>query len=324
MHDSEVAYVPDQSASCVYAVVVTYFPDIAHLELQLRRLAEQTHRTVIVDNGSNLCVDKFLLESGLSDQVDVILQAENYGLAQAQNVGIEFARAAGASHVVIFDQDSLPDEGMISRLLFALESLEAEGVRVAAVAPAYKDEATSALSGFVRNSCFGYRRVTPLPGRSVAEADFLISSGSLIPVSVLADVGLMDAALFIDHIDTEWCFRARYMGYRLFGVDGAVMLHSLGDRRVRFWFLRWRMVPYHSPFRYYYIYRNSFALFRRNYMPLSWKFSDFSRNIRAFCFFALFSAQRKDVVRMMIRGVSDGLRLRLGKLGSPEVPPRQQ
>jgi len=52
----------------------------------------------------------------------------------------------------------------------------------------------------------------------VLETDMLIASGCLIPADVLRDVGLMDDALFIDHVDTDWCMRARARGYRLLGV----------------------------------------------------------------------------------------------------------
>ena len=93
---------------------------------------------------------------------------------------------------------------------------------------------------------------------AVVNVDFLLSSGSLLPLSALANIGLMDESLFIDHVDTEWCFRAKAHGFQLFGVCDAVMTHALGERRKEIWFLRQRVVPFHKPFRYYYMFRNSF------------------------------------------------------------------
>ncbi|MFX8766500.1 glycosyltransferase family 2 protein, partial [Acinetobacter baumannii] len=44
----------------------------------------------------------------------------------------------------------------------------------------------------------------------------LISSGSLISVEALKAVGLMRDYYFIDYVDTEWCLRAEYLGYKNF------------------------------------------------------------------------------------------------------------
>jgi len=73
-------------------------------------------------------------------------------------------------------------------------------------------------------------------------------------------VGLMDEDLFIDHVDSEWCFRAKAKGFQLFGVGGAAMTHALGERRKEIWFLRRRIVTLHKPFRYYYIFRVGYPL----------------------------------------------------------------
>ena len=61
----------------------------------------------------------------------------------------------------------------------------------------------------------------------------------------------MEEALFIDQVDTEWCLRARSMGYRVFGACGAILEHRLGEAYYRIWFGRWRQLPRHKPFRYY-------------------------------------------------------------------------
>lgn len=300
----------------VCAVIITYHPDYDYLATLLTVLAEQADNIVIVDNATPGA------EGVLSDfkaaikNLDVVFLDDNYGIGHAQNVGIEFAGKKKSKYVALFDQDSCPEQGMIDKLLRTAAQLEGQGVRLGAVAPCYKDAQAGVLSSFVRVGLFGFSRTPHIQGQGPIEADFLISSGSVIPLSVLDDIGGVDASLFIDHVDTEWCFRAISQGYKLFGVADAVMLHSLGDRRVRFWFLRWRTVPYHSPFRYYYMFRNSVLLQRRAYMPFKWKLADITRCLRAFVFFGLFSASRTACVKMMIRGVRDGLSGVTGKLKS--------
>jgi rhamnosyltransferase len=292
----------------VHAIVVTFNPEWDVLLREFALLAPQVDKIWLVDNASSQSLAVWVSGLPWAGKLELVQMSANLGLGAAQNAGIQLARAAGASHVLILDQDSEPMPDMVDRLLAASDRLQSSGVRLAAVAPVYADSATGPASGFVRLGWLDFKKQTTLPGQDVVEADFVISSGSLVPVSVLDDIGPMDESLFIDHVDTEWCLRAQSKGYRLFGVPDARMVHTLGDRRTRIWFLRWRNVPYHSPFRYYYILRNSLLMQRRPYMPLKWRVAELIRCCRVVCFYGLFAPQRGACLRMMWRGIVDGLR----------------
>lgn len=298
----------------VCAVIITFQPELQNLQVLLDSLACQVERIVIIDNGSSESLEAFAASQLHLSNLVVISLGENFGIGHAQNVGIEYAQKLGFHYVALFDQDSCPESGMISTLCSSAAALQSAGIKLGAVAPCYKDTQGGVLSTFVRVGFFGFKRTRSIGDGLPVEADFLISSGSIIPLSVIADIGDVDASLFIDHVDTEWCFRAKASGYKLFGIPGAVMLHSLGDRRIRFWFLRWRTVPYHSPFRYYYMFRNSVLLIRRPYMPLSWKVADIARCVRAAVFFGLFSSSRLASLKMMLKGVMDGMAGVTGRL----------
>ncbi len=290
------------------AIIVTYHPNVENLKRLLDCLVSQVDCVVVVDNGSSQSVLDWIVAYHAISPIALIPLHENKGIAAAQNVGINYAREQRAAYVILFDQDSEPTVGMVKKLLSNAQVLEAEGVRVGIVAPVYKSAESSLLSGVVRLGWFGFKRAFCEAGSEVLEADFLIASGSLIPMRTLDTVGNMDESLFIDHVDTEWCFRARAKGFRLFGVCEAVMTHALGNRRSRVWFLRWRTVSHHSPFRYYYIFRNSVRLQRRAYMPLQWKIADFFRCLRSVVFFGVFADERLACLRMMGRGLRDGLK----------------
>lgn len=298
----------------ITAIVVTYFPDFSFFSNQVRVLLAQVDNVVVVDNGSGADFNSWVKRDIDSQGFYLLAQDENLGIAEAQNIGIRFAKKLNSEHVVFFDQDSLPGPAMIESLMVALKRLQSESVAVAAVAPCYRDSEYSELSGFVRIGFFRFQQSYGNSGDSLVEADFLIASGALVPLSVLDSVGGMDSSLFIDHVDTEWCLRAKSKGYRLFGVCNARMSHSLGENRQKLWFLRWRLVPFHKSFRYYYIFRNSVSLWRRRYMPLRWKFVDFIRLVQIFLFFGFFASRRKENISMMLRGVKDGVRGVTGKM----------
>ena len=212
------------------------------------------------------------------------------------------------------DQDSVPRDGMVARLLHWDATLRARGVHLAAIGPRFADPQSGHLSQHVRFARWHVGRVECSASDGPVRVDYLITSGSLIALDVLDRVGLMDEGLFIDHVDTEWVQRAHSLGLQAYGACDAVMEHDLGEFRRRIWLFRWREVPVHKPYRYYYIVRNSVALYRRAYMPWAWIRVDAMRLLQIVVFMTVFHPARWRVLGMIGRGIRDGLRRREGPL----------
>jgi rhamnosyltransferase len=290
----------------VHAVVVTFNPTFEVLSEELQSLALQVQNIWLVDNASSQSLSPWVEKLCLSCNIQFLQMSENMGLGAAQNVGIKHACTAGATHVLILDQDSQPMPDMVGQLLLASDHLQSMNLRIAAVAPVYEDRQTGTRSGFVRLGWFDYKKLYVTSDQSPVEVDFVISSGSLIPTCAICEIGLIDEVLFIDHVDTEWCLRALSRGFKLFGVPSARMYHSLGDKRMRVWFLRWRNVPYHSTFRYYYMLRNGVLLRKRSYIPLKWRIGEFLRSLQMLAFFGFWGEGCFKRLGMMLRGLLDG------------------
>lgn len=304
-----------KSESALAAVIVTYEPSVETLSDQLKRLDGQVELALIIDNGSHACADVAEVVSafGFARFIGV---PENRGLGWAQNEGLRRVLDMGAQAVLILDQDSLPRAGMVAALYRALKEQRDRGIRIAAVGSRYLGSDLGHPSYFVQFARLNFRRCYCAEGqKELIPADMLISSGALFSREALEAVGLMEADLFIDHLDTEWFLRAGAKDWRSFGVCDALMDHGLGERTTRFWLGRWRYLPVHRPFRYYYIYRNSVLLWRRDYPSKRWKRTDVLRLTKMFLIFALFAGKRLENARMMIRGVRDGLRGKTGPIG---------
>lgn len=303
-----------KTESAIAAVVVTYEPNLQTINEQFRRLEGQVELLLVVDNGSSTSSE--VAEAVAEHHFAQFIGApENQGLGWAQNEGLARVLEMGAKAVLLLDQDSLPREDMVAALSRSLEDRRQAGVRTAAVGARYMGADIGHPSYFVQFARFNFRRCycTQADGE-VISTDMLISSGTLFSREALEEVGLMDAGLFIDHIDTEWFLRAGSRGWKSFGVCDAVMDHGLGERTARFWFGRWRYLPIHQPFRYYYIYRNSMLLWRRPYPSSRWKQTDMLRLVKMFFIFALIAGHRLENFRMMIKGIRDGVRGRSGRL----------
>jgi rhamnosyltransferase len=293
----------------VVAIVVTYQPDVEALFLLLCSLVPQVAKVVVVDNGSKSDLGLFL-EGRFDGQVVLVRLGRNLGIASAQNAGIDLAREFGATHVALFDQDSIPAEDMISELLLALRSLRGSGHLVAAVGPCYIDSRQGEVPVFVRVQGLRLHRVQR-DGDDCVSVDHVIASGTLIPIAVLDVVGGMNDSLFIDYVDIEWCLRAKSCGYEIFGCYRAKMNHSLGDDPVVF---LGKARPVRSPLRHYYLFRNAIFLYRMPAIPLRWKIADFLQGILRFGFYALFAKPRSKQLAMMLLGIWHGLRGRSGPL----------
>jgi len=294
----------------VSAVLVTYNPNTEALRAAIQAVSDQVPDIFIVDNASsNFSLSWFdKLEDQANAKLHLLQQEENLGIGAAHNIGIRHAIEQGSKFVLLLDQDSQVGSDMVIRLRSAYAVLNEKGFQVAAIGPQYRDTENGMLSRFVKVGRFRFIHCGCENNTSIVDADFLVSSGSLLPIAVLEAVGLMDESLFIDHVDTEWCFRAKSKGLQIFGLCGAVMTHALGEQRKEVWFLRKRTVPFHKPCRYYYMFRNSVLLYRRRYMPLSWKFADIARCLKMVVFFSWAAENRLTCLKMMCLGVIDGLK----------------
>lgn len=298
--------------NAVIAVVVTYYPDHARLESLLNALRQAVAGVVLVDNDSPN-IDEQRLHR-ICPSLVIHRFGTNQGLAAAQNEGIATARRLGASYILFLDQDSVPQPDMVSRLLRSLERQIADGYKVACVGPRFRAPGGSELSGFARRRWFGLRRTACVSDDLAVECDFLISSGSLIPLDVIDHIGGMEEGLFIDQVDTEWCLRARAKGYRVFGACGAILEHRLGEDVHRVWIGRWRNLFRHKPLRYYYIFRNTFLLFGRDYVTLKWILFQLRWLAALLIVFGILRGRHFTELRMMLKGMVHGLRGITGKL----------
>lgn len=298
------------SDNSVVAVVVTYHPVMELLEQLLSILVPQVAKIVVVDNGSETDLTILRNQQQFHD-LEIINWGENKGIAAAHCMGIQRARELNAEFVLLMDQDSIPAPDMVSHLLTAMRDLSQQGVRVAAVGPQYKDVRNSEHPSFVRVNGLKVDKLVCQSSAEIVESDILISSGCLIPLNVLADVGKPLKELFIDQVDLEWCFRAKSCGYLLFGVCRAVLYHSLGETPREFC---GRKFLHHGPLRHYYIFRNAVWLLFKKYVPWGWKFLFVRMLLVRFLVYICLVSPRPAFLKMMVKGVIHGLIGRLGKL----------
>jgi rhamnosyltransferase len=298
----------------IAAIIVLYKPDCKSVQRLIRSLESQVDSIHVIDNtsGVELVPQEQLFPFSIAVPLHYKSLRENAGIAAAQNIGIREALEVGASHIILFDQDSVPASDTIQALLLAENTLVNNGLSVAAVGPVFIDERTGGISPVVHYTYFGLKTIpvdlsSPVP----VEAHFLISSGCLIRSTVLATVGSMREDLFIDWVDNEWGLRARSMGLLSYVVPQARMVHSIGDGVVN---LLWKQMHLHTETRNYYLLRNAIYLMRVSSMGIRWKLSFLPRLPLYLAIYPLLAKNKLRHFATLFRAVCDGFSGRLGSV----------
>lgn len=337
--DGDQASGGSRAEASVCAVVVTCHPQVGVLSELLAAVAPQVVTVLVVDNGSPPETLRPLRNATANDGVSWLELGENIGVAAAHNLGIAWARRRGFSFVLLLDHDSIPAADMVVKLLDGYREASQRD-RVAAVGPAYVDPRTGESGSFIR---FGTLRNRHIPSRTdgpsvvgvptlvgpfcvngyrprsgptkvgtpTIRTDFLISSGTLIPISVLEAVGGMDEGLFVDYVDTEWSLRAAARGFHLYGAPAAVMRHTIGDRVRRIGPLR---IHEYSPLRLYYNLRNRVLLSRKPHAGWASVVRGGLHAIRLLLIYGVLIGPRWANLRMLCRGLCDGIANRVGRI----------
>ena len=297
------------------AITVSFNPDIEVLDSQFLSTSGQC-KTIVIDNGSEKeilekigkCCDQY-------ENVELRALSENLGISAAQNIVIHWLRenSPGVGYVLLLDHDSVPSSNMVSRLEQLHTAQDHLKKPVAAAGPMLFDPRDQKFLGFHVLRGFRYVKVFPDHEVKYIECISLNSSGSLISMKALADVGLLDEHLFMDHGETEWCFRARSKGFQILGAAGVEMHHTMGDDVCSYWLFGARRMPYRSPARHYYIVRNGVYLQKKPYVPMLWKLWNIGKLIFTYMYFGFISADAKAQRRAITQGFLDGVRGVTGK-----------
>lgn len=287
-----------------WATIVLYYPDETTVEY-IAQLSSWIN-LVVVDNTPCMSTRKMF------GKEQYIVNGKNLGIAAALNQGMKFAQSRGASWCLLLDQDSRLSKVDIETLIIQRNSLNSK--RLAILAPVYY---CSNVGRFGDAISFEYGRLKRCAissnsfGSKLYPADYVISSGSLVNLSVCEEIGWHNEELFIDFVDIDWGLRAKRHGYDIFLTNDVCMKHTIGDKPISIGKLK---VVNHSPLRHYYYFRNVFFMLRKKHVPLDWKVREVVKLPIRFILYAGFTEQRLSHIKYMTKGMLHGIRGRFGAL----------
>jgi len=283
------------SKADVCAVVVTYHPDPGFPD-RLDRVRPQVGRVVVVDNGSSPQARE-MLRNAAGPDVGLILNDANLGVATALNQGVRHVMGSSCRWVLTLDQDSTVEPFLVEALL-----------------EAYNDFPMKEDLAVVGSNYYDEKRAKTLVPESPAQPSCLeqttvITSGSMISVDAYARVGPFRDDFFIDHVDDEYCLRARAMGYKVILCRRPVIRHSIGGAVGKRILGRMVWSSNHSAARRYYMARN-FLWVAREYLfsRPGWVTLRALRHAGFLLLMVLLEKERLGKIKSTARGVRDGIR----------------
>jgi rhamnosyltransferase len=285
----------------VCAVIVAYHPD-AEFPMRVERVLQEVGALVIVDNGSDDAELRMLRDLASNSLITLITNSENVGIARALNIGIWRALTLGFKWALLLDHDTWIDDDMVETLIAACASYP-DRDRLAVVGSAYRDDSDSLQ-----------KQQDGGAGDNWEEVESVITSGSLIPLKTHAAIGAFREEFFIDYVDTEYCFRARALGYRVIRTRRPIMSHTIGSisRHNVLWMKKWTFN--HAADRRYYIARNDTVMLREfgHYRVAFWALKSFGRCVRLCKRIALYEQKKTYKIIAVAQGWWDGVRGHMG------------
>ena len=231
------------------AGITVFNPNIDRLKQNIESISPQVEKVYIIDNHSEN-IDFIRPLSQISDNIVLVENQENYGIATALNQMCKLALKEGFKWILTLDQDSIAEPDLIEKYSEATDRTDV------AIITAYIDDENEAdiVKSSIKNRYETVHRC--------------YTSASFMRLSVWREVGGFDERMFIDCVDFDYCTTVEEHGYIILRDNLAKIKHMLGvAKEVRFFMPIGRFLgikklkkPFytynHSPLRTYYYARN--------------------------------------------------------------------
>ncbi len=224
------------------------------------------------------------------EKIKYIAFQDNMGIAYAMNYALKLAQ--NYDFLLTMDQDSCFDSGVMKSYKSEIAQFEIANPNKVGV--------------YSVNYIPSHDPV--VPGHKLIDA--AITSGSVIPVQQSIEIGGFDENLFIDEVDSEFCYRSKKHGFVIVEFPFIVLNHTLGHRTDHRIFCHRYSAFNHNWLRKYYMMRNRIYVMKKypdiRFVYLKNTIKDFIRVIHA-------ESDKANKLRYMFKGIKDGLANNMGR-----------
>jgi rhamnosyltransferase len=224
--------------------VILYHPTEKVIE-NINSYINSLEKLYVLDNSEN-CNNQIKALLTANNKIMYLHDGENRGIAERLNQAVHLSKEIGADWLLTMDQDSYFNNSQIVQYIDCLSSFE-EKSEVAMFGLKYDIDTNDTTCRF-------------------EEPSHLITSGSFLNLHLFDLIGQFDENLFIDEVDSEYCYRAKLVNYRIVRFTHLFLHHQLGEMQRGLSFKSFKFTPrrLHTPIRVYYMVRNCFYVQRKH------------------------------------------------------------
>lgn len=270
----------------VGSCTVLYNPD-ENVVSNLNSYIKNVDTFVIVDNSD--IKNNISIEIKNCFKENYIDMYGNKGIAAALNRGIDELKKRDVDYALTMDQDSEFPIKFYKNILGLIEK--------------YKNEYS--VIGLNFNNQIMEKT------DSIVEVPCWLTSGNFVNISDFTKIGKFDEQLFIDYVDIEMGYKLYKNGLKICYLNDYSLNHSIGNPIAINIFGKKFYSMNHNKIRYYYRYRNSYYLFKKNKNFFKkYFYKEMFINIPKML---IFEKDRKGKMIMIKKGLHDASIANLGK-----------
>jgi GT2 family glycosyltransferase len=195
-----------------------------------------------------------------SEKLILIKNGKNFGFAEGNNIGIRYAfKTFNPEYVLLLNNDTVVDNNFLTELVKITVSDDMIGF--AGPKNYYYDyhgrtDVINFAGGKItmwmgKSEHIGLREIDEGQYDRITNTDYVTGACLLARREVLDAIGLLDPVYFLYWEETDWCIRAKNVGYKLIYVPSAKIWHKVAASQEG------------GTNKYFYI-RNSFMFVKKN------------------------------------------------------------
>lgn len=226
---------------CVLVVIVTYYPKKDLLLRNLQAYIDEVDKVLIWENTPE--IERYKYRFINDDKVEYHGDGVN-SISHGLNYAWNYARENGYDYLLTMDQDSVFKNFDV----FLTTTIEFQSQSICLVGPMISRTSESAPSSVITE---------------IGANAHLITSGLVIPVSLLNEINGFCEDFKIEAVDVDLCVRVRNSDYKLFQNSNGVLVQRFGAPYEKKLFWKTYIGSNYNEKRLYEIFRNHIIIYRR-------------------------------------------------------------
>ena len=246
-----------KSQKKIYIILLNWNNEEDTLECieSLEGINYDNYKIIVVDNGSE--AESVLKIEKKYPELKIIKNKENFGFAGGNNIGIKYAMENGADYVLLLNNDTTVEKDFLEKLVEAGE-LNKENGLLGPKTNYHSEQNRIWFAGgkvsWLKNkgTHIGLDEIDSKQYDEIKEVDYLTGCCLLIKREIIEKIGVLEEDYFLYYEDTDFCLRAKNIGYKCLYIPEAKIYHKV-SRSTK---------PGSSSYIYYHT-RNGFVMAKR-------------------------------------------------------------